>query len=63
MLLLTGAQNHGNIDHIEIAVSTEYLEQQIGPASGNATVSLIACMKCDIELANYYKDFTSAKLG
>ena len=39
VLSLIGAPNPDDIDHVEIAVSTEYLEQQIGPASGNAMVS------------------------
>ena len=42
MLALTGAPDSDNINHLEIAVSTQYLEQQMGPASGNAIVSFLS---------------------
>ena len=42
VLALTGAPDPDNINHLEIAVSTQYLEQQMGPASGNATVSFLS---------------------
>ena len=43
VLSLTGAPNPNDTDHIEISLSTQYLEQLLGPASHNAVVSL-SCM-------------------
>ena len=42
VLALTGAPDPDNINHLEIVVSTQYLEQQLGPASGNAIVSFLS---------------------
>ena len=41
VLSLTGAPDPDNINHLEIVVSTQYLEQQLGLASGNAIVSFL----------------------
>ena len=39
MLSLTGTPDPDDVDHLGIAVSTQYIEREMGPASGNETVS------------------------
>ena len=45
LLVLTGTPDPDDVDHLGIAVSTQYIEQQMTSALQNATVSWICVMK------------------